>query len=41
MNTKKYGLLCVCMILIAAVAAMLLSKAGSVIAVIADNPPQP
>ena len=41
MNTKKYGLLCVCMILIAAAAAMLLSKAGSVIAVIADNPPQP
>ena len=29
------------MILIAAAAAMLLSKAGSVIAVIADNPPQP
>lgn len=41
MNSKKYGLLCVCMIFIAAAAAMLLSRAGSVVAAIAEEPSQP
>lgn len=41
MNAKKYSLLCVCLILIAAVSAMALSKAGSVVAAIAEEPQQP
>ena len=41
MNAKKYGLLCICMVLIAAAAALFLSKAGSVVAVLAEKPAQP
>lgn len=41
MNAKKYSLLCVCLILIAAVSAMILSRAGSVVAAIAEEPQQP
>ena len=41
MNAKKYGLLCVCMVLIAAAAALFLSKADSVVAVLAEKPAQP
>lgn len=41
MNTKKYALFCLCTVLIAVAAAMLLSRAGSVAAAAAAQSPLP